>query len=310
MVLPLHILKLRRHPVIFNVTKFLLPIALISITILSCRKEVELEQPAYQQKMVVDGYIETGQPAHVFLTMSSPFLTHYDSVSIRASFLNYAKITLSSSLGEEEVLTLFRENSFFPPYVYKSVHIKGEEGVQYQIKVEGMGQILKAETTIPPAVEIVGTRFVEISDTTGFWEFAIDAPDRESLYLFTRVKSSYAEENFHPSFNPVSLVKASQSGPVWHRLLRTSEFGLYLRDAESTFYGMYEQFEYDRRDTLKLIVGTIDSASYRVLESLFADRANHENPFAFNGNTIETNIEGGIGRWTGVGFKEVAVLFN
>ena len=79
----------------------------------SCQKDVDLDQPSYQEKIVVDGYIETGRSAMVFLTMSSPFLTHYDSVSIRNTFLNYAKITLVSSTGETEVLTLFREKKFF-----------------------------------------------------------------------------------------------------------------------------------------------------------------------------------------------------
>lgn len=277
---------------------------------LSCQKEIELEQPAYQKKIVVDGYIETGQPAHIFLTMSSPFLTQYDSASIRASFLNYAKITLTSSLGEEEVLTLFRENRFFPPFVYKSVDIKGQEGIFYRIKVEVMGQTLSAETMITPAVEIVGSRFIEVNDSTGFWEVAIDASKHGELFLFTRMKSHLAQEDFHPSFNPVYKVKNSQQGLVWLRLLSSSKFKSYFNNTGSMVYENYERYVFDRRDTIELIVGTIDATSYQVLNSLFVDMFNQENPFAFNGNRIETNIEGGIGRWTGIGIKNVTLLAN
>lgn len=281
---------------------------MIVVVLSSCQKEVELDQPSYQRKIVVDGYIETGRQAHVFLTLSSPYLTHYDSASIRETFLNYAKVTLTSSTGEEEVLTLFREDRFFPPFVYKSVSIMGQEGETYQLSAEVKGRIVTATTTIPPAVAVVDTRITQISDTTGFVEFAIDPPREGSYYLFTRVKSRFADRDFHPSFNPVSEVKSTQKPPVWQRVLRASEFGHYLSEPESSFYNSYDRFEYDRRDTIEIIVGTVDSVSYRVIESLFVDRANQENPFAFNGNRIETNIEGGIGRWTGIGMTGIDII--
>jgi hypothetical protein len=271
----------------------------------ACTKDVDIDQPAYGQKVVVDGYIETRQPACIFLTMSTPYLTHYDSASIRGSFLNYAKITLTSSGGEEEVLTLYRENRFFPPFVYKSVSMRGQEGLRYDLKVEVKGHEITASTTIPSAPEIVDTRFSEISDTTGYVDFLVKAPEQGNQYLFTRVASQLGNEELHPSLNPVSVVRSSDQTPVWQRVLRVTEFGLYLENTESDFYDDYGRFEYDLRDTVRLIVGAVDSVSYEVLHSLFVDRSNQENPFAFNGNRIQTNINGGIGRWTGIGKGEI-----
>jgi hypothetical protein len=177
----------------------------------------------------------------VVLTMSSPYLTHYDSVSIRNTFLNYAKITISSSEGEEEILTLYRENRFFPPFVYKSVSVRGQTGVEYQLTVVVGGKTLSATTSIP----------------------------RPPVFV---------------------------------------EFGLYYVNAEQRFYNEYGRYEYDLRDTVDVIAGTVDSVSYRVLSTLFRDRASQENPFAFNGNRIESNIEGGIGRWTGIGISGVTTV--
>lgn len=267
----------------------------------ACTKEIDLEQPHYDRKIVVDGYIETDRPAHVFLTMSTPYLTHYDSASIRNSFLNYAKITLSSSMGEEEVLTIFREKSFFPPFVYKSVKMKGEPGVQYNLKVEVYGQVITATTTIPIALPVIQTRVNATSDTTGFLEFAIEPPGQQTHYLFTRVATRLEDDDLHPSFEPVELVKGKTGKLIWQRVLRSTETGLYLENADSEFYSGYPRYEYDLRDTVLLKVGTVDSVSYEVLKSLFTDRANQENPFAFNGNSILSNINGGIGRWTGIG---------
>ncbi len=267
-----------------------------------------MEQPAYEPKIVVDGYIETGKTANVVLTMSSPYLTHYDSVSIRNTFLNYAKITISSSEGEEEILTLYRENRFFPPFVYKSVSVRGQTGVEYQLKVVVGGKTLSATTSIPRPPVFVDAFFDEVSDTTGNLMIGVELPQQREIYLFTQVRSRLAKELFHPSYDPVTFVNSSDQNPSIIRILRSTEFGLYYVNAEQRFYNEYGRYEYDLRDTVDVIAGTVDSVSYRVLSTLFRDRASQENPFAFNGNRIESNIEGGIGRWTGIGISGVTTV--
>ncbi|MFW5754010.1 MAG: DUF4249 family protein [Marinilabiliaceae bacterium] len=280
-----------------------LTILLAVIALMACTQNVDLEQPAYQEQIVVDGYIETGQPARIYLTMSSPYLTHYDSASIRESFLNYAKITLTSSRGEEEILTLFREEGFFPPFVYKSLSVKGETGVRYDIKVEVKGKVIEASTTIPPPPDIADTRLLPATDSSGYVEYAVD-PASEEMYLFTRVASRLAGEKLHPSYDPVAVVDPDAESPHWQRLLRSREHGLYLIDTSSDVYEGWPRFHYSLHDTVEIAVGTVDSVSYNVIRSLFYDRSNHENPFAFRQEDIRSNIEGGLGRWTGIGITD------
>jgi len=282
----------------------------VLFVVLGCTKEVDLEQPAYEPKIVVDGYIETGKAANVFLTMSSPYLTHYDSVSIRNTFLNYAKITISSSEGDEEVLTLYRENRLFPPFVYKSVSVRGQTGVEYQLKVEVGGRTLSATTSIPGPPVVADAFSDVVTDTTGNLKIGIEPPQQSEIYLFTQVRSRLAKELFHPSYDPVTVLKSSDQNPTIIRILRSTEFGLYYADAEQRFYNEYGRYEYDLRDTVDVIAGTVDSVSYRILSTLFRDRTSQENPFAFNGNRIETNIEGGIGRWTGIGIGGVITVIS
>jgi hypothetical protein len=286
---------------------FILYIAFV-LVILGCTKEVNLEQPSYESKIVVDGFIESGRAASVFLTLSSPYLTHYDSASIRNTFLNYAKITLTSSLGEEEVLTLYREDRFFPPFVYKSVSIRGKTGIRYDLKVEVRGREVLASTTIPNPPSVTDAFFVENTDTTGQLQLVVESPIKNDLHLFTRVRSNLEDEAFHPSHDPVAILDFSDSRTQKVRVLRSTEFGLYLLNADSAYYSGYERYEYDLRDTVDVIAGAVDSVAYRVLSSLFRDRGSQENPFAFNGNRIETNVKGGIGHWTGVGITSVVTV--
>ena len=271
----------------------------------SCSKDIELEQPHYDSKIVVDGYIEQGRPAYVFLTLSSPFLTNYDSVSIRQSFLNYGKITLTSSEGEEEVLTLFRRDQFFPPFVYRSVGIVGQVGVSYTLKIEVLNQTVSAVTSIPEPPDLNEIRFSAENDSMGYIEYSVNGTEQEVSHLFAQVRSMKVDKNFHPTSNPMFSVDPDSQN--WVQGWRSRETLGYLSNTKDYFYNSnYHRFQYIDQDTVWLKVGRVDEVSFKVLLSMFVDISNQENPFAFNGNSLYSNIEGGIGRWTGIGTAPVA----
>jgi hypothetical protein len=265
----------------------------------SCTKEIELDQPHYDSKIVVDGYIEQGRPAYVFLTLSSPFLTHYDSVSIRQSFLNYGKVTLTSSEGEEEVLILFRQDQFFPPFVYRSVDLVGKVGLSYTLTIKVLGQTVRAITSIPEPPDLNELRFSAENDSMGYVEYAVNGGGDEVSHLFTQVRSMKADKDFHPASNPIFSVKPNSHNRV--RVWRSRETLKYLSNTEDYFYdSSYHRFQYLDKDSVWLKIGRVDEISHKVLLSMFVDITNQENPFSFNGNRQVTNIEGGIGRWTGI----------
>lgn len=277
----------------------------VALVIWSCAKEIELDQPPYDSKIVVDGSIEQGRPAYVFLTLSSPFLTHYDSVSIRQSFLNYGKVTLTSSEGDEEVLILVRQEQFFPPFVYRSVNIKGKAGVSYTLKINVLGKTVRAVTSIPEPPDLKSVRLAAENDSMGYLEYVVNGAEDEISHLFTQIRSMKVDKNFHPAFNPVFSVKPKSQTRV--QVWRSRETLNYLSNKEGYFYSSdYHRFQYIDTDTVWIKIGRVDDISHKVLMSMFLDIANQENPFAFNGNSLVTNIEGGIGRWTGIGIAPVA----
>lgn len=273
-----------------------------------CSKEIDLNQSSYDSKIVVDGWIEQNQPAYIFLTKSSPYTSAYDSVSIRQSFLNYAKITLTSSKGEEEILTLYRQNQFFPPFVYKSVYIKGQIGVTYNINIEVLGTALIASTTIPSAPLIEAARYTAETDSTGYIEYKTEKQVPTNLYLFAQVKSKKADNSYHPPMNPMKTLYPDKTYNNWNTLWRSNETTLYSIVAQKDFYTSYPTYQYSKMDTVWLKIGAVDSISNQVLVGLFKDKTNNGNPFSFNGNEISSNIEGGIGRWTGIGTAPIIMV--
>jgi len=275
----------------------------------SCRTEVELKQGEYEQKMVVDGWIESGEFANVFLTLSSPFLTNYDSASISKTFLKYAKITLTCSNGESEILTLFRRDSYFPPFVYKSIRIKGIAGSTYHLKVEYKGQTITASTSIPEPPNLQDLRMIADSDSSGNLELSVLPSLSEKTRLFIQVKSKMADKNFHPSKIPLFQIPIGESIQIIH-MERCAETNLYLTNNNSTVYKGWNRYAYSLNDTVLVKVGSVDMESYLVLKSIFADESVRSNPFAFNSAGIQTNIEGGIGRWTGIGLSPVQIYMK
>jgi len=279
------------------------------LCLVSCTTTLELEQGVYEPKVVVDGYIESGNYASIFLTWSSPFLTNYDSASIRGTFINNATITLTCSNGDSEVLTLFRRDEFFPPFVYKSVRVKGLVGYTYEIAVRIKGKIITASTTIPTAPELDTLCMEAMTDSSGLLSVTVHPSATKDVYLFAQLKSMLEGENYHPAKIPVFRIPPLDEIQKIY-LYRTRATNLYLIDDTEEYYHGWESYQYAFIDTVFVKIGAIDSVSYQVLKSLYVDQSMQTNPFAFNTAGILTNIKGGIGRWTGIGMAPYQVYLK
>ncbi len=275
----------------------------LMITLVSCSKEIEIEQPLYESKVVVDGSISNDDYANIILTRSSPFLTEYDSASIRNTFLNYAKVTLYSSKGETEILTLFRRDEFFPPFVYRSVDIKGEVGVTYDLEIEVNDKIIRASTKIPKIPEVSKVEIIPVTDTTmNFKAFIKD--DQELLnYYYTQIKIKNVDRNFHSSAFPLFNDYNNNGKVIETSIFRSEEPDPLNLNANDTTRNL-PRYEFYRTDTVFLRFSAIDKNSYNVLYDIYLDQVNSANPFSFVNKNTSTNIIGGIGRWTGMGSIE------
>jgi hypothetical protein len=275
--------------------------------LIGCTSQVEIEQADYTRKIVVDGWMEAGDYAHVYLTLSAPYLTQYDSASIRASMLNYAKITLKNSQNVSEVLTLVNDNSTFPPFVYRSVSMVGEVGESYQLTIETMGHTLTAATTIPDIPTVENVWIENKTDSSGILKVSVLPDKQNTLHLLLQTKSAKADEDFHPSLPRLATILAGTSTTVLD-LYRTAETNIVSTSYKNEFYYRWPKYQFSLQDTVMVKIGTVDQESYTVLKSIFLDENDSLNPFAFNGNTIQTNITGGIGHWTGVGVASIKVV--
>jgi len=122
---------------------------LVLFLLFSCTEEIEIAIPNSGSQFVVNGYIENNEPAKLLLTRSLPYFDPINDESIITSFINDATVTISSSLGETEVLS----NNFGLTdtwyYNYSGSSVIGQEGVTYTLDIIKGDTVVSAITTIP-----------------------------------------------------------------------------------------------------------------------------------------------------------------
>jgi len=279
------------------------------MALMSCSKEVEIEQPAYKSKVAVDGWIEAGDYANVILTRSSPFLTDYDSASIRNTFLNTAKVTIITGSGDSEILTLFRKDEFFPPFIYKSIRLKGQAGESYQLKIETRGETITANTSIPNPPLVNRIQMIPASDTTVTIEASIDDPADAENFYYTEINTRNIDTRFHPSSRPLTTDQGFNGQTTTLRVGRSNQpdpLNIHHIDLKRNL----PRREFAISDTVLVKVSCLDKNAYQILNAIYLDHLSSDNPFSFVEKKTTTNIEGGIGRWTGQASVTWMVLYR
>jgi hypothetical protein len=183
----------------------------------------------------------------------------------------------------------------------------GEEGVSYNLTIEAGGHTLTSTTTIPKSPTVVAVRIDQQTDSSGIVKALILPDTQDTLFLFLQTKSVKADKNFHPCIPQLAKI-ANESSVCNTDLYRTAETNIASIKTNQEFYYRWPKLQFALQDTVLIKIGSVDKASYKVLHSIFQDQNDRKNPFAFNGNVIETNIAGGIGHWTGVANSEIKTI--
>ncbi|MBF26051.1 MAG: hypothetical protein CMP49_06035 [Flavobacteriales bacterium] len=140
------------------------------LVIVSCTKEIEITLPNSGADLVVNGYIENGEPVKILLTRSLPYFDPVNDEQITGSYINDAIITITNSLGESEVLSnnIGLTDTWY--HNYSGSAILGQEEMTYVVNITKGDTILTAQTTIPKLapVTIDSLRFLYRADDSAY----------------------------------------------------------------------------------------------------------------------------------------------
>jgi len=275
---------------------FLLPI----VVLFACEAETILDQSQYESKIVIDGWIEQGGFPRVIVGRSSSYFDAIDSSTVSDLVIRTAKVTVSDGTTSE-VLTLRKDNNYFPPYVYAGTSIRGESGKTYSLTVEHDNSSYTASTTIPPpaAFDRLWFQLAEGEDSIGYiYGKFTDNPDETNYYrIFTR------RENEDNRYIPVYL------SAVGDQSFNGKSFTFTLLRGPDNFTNVVDDLYFKLGDTVRVKFCTMDQAHFDFWRTLERELYVVGNPFSSSGNRIISNINGNaLGVWGGYGVTNYQVI--
>ena len=186
---------------ILNNTNKLLYISILLINIfIACDPEAEVLLPDLKKQLVVDAWIENGGYANVILTYNTGYFDNLDSASFVDLIDRFAKVTVSDGTNTE-ILTLYRDTIYFPPFVYKGNKIKGEVGKTYYLRILDKVGIVSATTKILPPVKFDSIWFYTLSeiDSLGYVKGIFKDNKLEKNYYRTFAKTGFLRKRYTPT---------------------------------------------------------------------------------------------------------------
>jgi hypothetical protein len=276
---------------------------LVLLTFASCEKEITVDLPKPDSKIVIEAAIEQGQYAWAFITRTAAYFAPVDSEIIMKMIVTNATVIVSDNI-QTDTLKLTFDPYTFPYLKYVGSKIIGQPGKQYKLTVIADGKTFTAETTIPFPVPIDSLKFKpdKNQDTLGFIWIYIRDPDTLGNYYrgFTKVlgKDSVFLHPY-PSVTDDRFFNGKTAEYQLYRGRNPLEDSLYNdRGLDSQGVG---RWYFRTGETVVVKIAQIDAQHYDFWYSIEQQFMTDGNPFA-SPITIRSNIKGGaIGVWGGYG---------
>ncbi len=285
---------------------FLLGLCIIH---LFCDKEIKIDLPDVEQKMVVEGRIEQGKTAEVILTKNSAYFTEVDSNTLSETIITDAQVVVSCGI-QTDTLHLTIDLSEFPFIKYQGNSIVGSPGKIYNLQIVYRQDTLTAITSIPYPVSIDSLSFKPEMpyDTAGFVWYHFSDPDTLGNFYRVFTMSHQRDQHFtrpRQGFLDDRLINGKSIEYPTYRGSTPGALQDFLNDTtenpEQTTEAPPEEapgYLFFNNETVSVKLCTIDRFHYKFWESLMRAVMTSENPFATPAN-VESNIKGGLGVWGG-----------
>ncbi|MBU0764565.1 MAG: DUF4249 domain-containing protein [Bacteroidetes bacterium] len=282
--------------------------------ITGCEKDITVDLPQAESKIVIEGAIEQGEYPSVFVTRNAAYFDPVDSTTLANMVVRDAIVIVSNGTISD---TLALGIDFFtvPFLKYYGTKFTGEVGKRYYLTVQVDGKSYTSGTTIPQPVELDSLVFRETEDAgvdnAGMMWLYFQDPDTLGNYYRYFTKTIGKDNIFvHPlaSASDDKLANGQYIEFVcyrgWNPNLTEEQ-----REQELEELGDIPWWAYVRGETVVMKFCTIDAAHYQFWRTIELQNSTDGNPFA-SPITVYTNIEGGaLGVWGGYGvFLDTLVI--
>lgn len=304
LLVPLQPLNPKAMRNIFSIFQFII-FAVTALLFAACEKEIEVETPDYERKIVIEGSIENGSPAMVIVSRSVPYFDPMDiNTLMNDVFIRNAVVTVSCDGQSEQLHFTLTEDS--PVYMaYVGHNIIGEPNKRYDLRVEYDGKVYTSSTTIrePFRLDSVWLAFLNDKDTLPTSRIKLtDNPATHDYYHFRiKVHGKKLHDRLWVTSMPVAFDDATFNGQtVNYEILRANPSSLFAATMTEEEQREYYRLTYRKGDTVYLKTSMLDYDAYQYWSAMTYELAIGQNPF-MSPAPVPCNITGDnvIGVWCG-----------
>ncbi len=280
----------------------------------SCQREIDLNLPDYQSKLVIEGTIENGTPAMVMLSKSIPYFSEISLSTLMNDVLvngSQARVFVTAETGETEELqwTLSPDAPYYVAFMGKNVI--GREQTRYTLTVEYDGKTYTAETYIPKTFDLDSIGFAQTMDVMADTMASIrvlmtDPADEVNYYsFFCKVSCPKMKDRLWVCGMPVSFDDRSFNGlQINYEVSRAGYSTLLSGMLSEEDQRNFRRATFRPGDTVVVKHTQVDYSTYKYLLSAGSEAAFGSNPFVAP-MPVETNFNSDevLGHWSGFAAK-------
>jgi hypothetical protein len=271
---------------------------LLSLLIVSCEREIEIDLGENEETIVVEGIIEAGGNPRVLVSKNRGFFNNFpsDIVALLDTFILQDAV-VSVSVGQDTFPLNFIFNPLEYPFAYYTTNaLVGEVGKTYSLTVQALGKTATARTTIPPPVPV---------DSLYFGLNVFDANEDSLGFLYATYKDPdtlgnayrlYAKKSSETQYFPVNGAITNDDFINGKNVTFFSGQSNKPFAVQDTFID--QNFFYRLGDTIQIKFCSIGNREFEFYNTFEAALGTNGNPFA-SPIIIKSNIEGGLGVWCG-----------
>ncbi len=281
-------------------SKHTLWIFVILLTLNACSQY----EPVSNPDIVVEGWIDAGGHPIVLihkayaLANSNPQIEFRDI--IQEQLIPFGRVTVIDGM-DSVVLTGRLDTNYMPPYRYSTTEVIGQEGKTYKLRVQFDQWDATSTTTIPKVIQ---------------WDSLAVYQASENLMGIHGYLSNIQEDDYFIAMVKKLQKKQFEICPMGVFSGKQAENGHLRIDiydpASDANQGILNKFFFPQNDSTiySIKLARIDAESYAFGDSYASLRLSQGNLFMTVFKNVETNINGGLGYWSGMGADIINVPVN
>ena len=298
----------------------------------SCRKEISIDFPLVPEKLVVQGAIEPRFPPYIILTRNQGYFETIDNSTYNNLFVSDAQIIVFKLDGNETIDSIELSQEFDTIPIYTNLGCPedfSQEGYRYNLQIKWNNNIITSTTTIPHSTPL-DSIWIEETESTQDNQYKCDInarySDPDTIGNNILIRSKRVEHwKIDTLTTPPTLTNEKDNslllvdcGP--DILANGESFETYFpRPSDQGGFpsGSYKTFKYKKyqdtttigqdsilipEDVVLIKFCQVDLDAMKFWRGVVRNSTSGGNPFSEPMNLV-SNINGGLGSWTGYGTR-------